>query len=166
MLALRGLIGDAEGADQFDLPPDQRFYAGGSATVRGYNYQSVGPQFPDSNNRRAAPRSLAGTVEFRQRIFDSFGAAVFVDAGQVAANGPPVHRHSWRVGAGVGARYYTSIGPIRLDVAVPLNQQPGGGFVRVLYRHRAGLLMRRRSRSSPSCWPSSSRSRWCWSRWC
>jgi translocation and assembly module TamA len=49
----------------------------------------------------------------------------FVDAGQVTANGAPFSS-TWRVGAGVGARYYTSIGPIRLDVAVPLNRAPHG----------------------------------------
>jgi translocation and assembly module TamA len=49
----------------------------------------------------------------------------FVDAGQVSANGAPF-TGNWRVGAGVGFRYYTSIGPIRADIAVPLNKQPGG----------------------------------------
>ena len=53
------------------------------------------------------------------------GPAVFADAGQVTANGPPF-AGTWRVGVGAGARYYTPIGPIRLDVAFPLNRQPGG----------------------------------------
>jgi translocation and assembly module TamA len=50
---------------------------------------------------------------------------VFVDAGQVTASGAP-GSGVWRVGTGIGARYYTAIGPIRLDVAVPVNKQPGG----------------------------------------
>jgi translocation and assembly module TamA len=124
VLALRGLIGDAQGASQFELPPDKRFYAGGSATVRGYRYQSVGPQFPDHNPQGGTAVS-AGTVEFRQRILDKYGIAVFADAGQVTASGPPLSG-TWRIGVGGGARYYTSIGPIRLDVAVPVNRQPGG----------------------------------------
>ncbi len=124
VLALRGTIGDAEGASQFDLPPDKRFYAGGSATVRGYKYQSIGPQFPDGNPV-GGTALVAGTVEFRQRILDKYGAVVFVDTGQVTADGPPF-AGIWATGAGVGARYYTSIGPIRLDVALPLNRQPGG----------------------------------------
>ena len=49
MLAVRALAGLAAGATQFSLPPDQRFYAGGSGTIRGYRYQSVGPTFPDGN---------------------------------------------------------------------------------------------------------------------
>ncbi len=124
VLALRGLVGNVFGADVFDLPPDQRFYAGGSGTVRGFRYQSVGPQFAD--RRPTGGTSVtAGTVEFRQRILDSYGVVAFVDTGQVTAKGVQ-SSGAWRIGAGVGARYYTSIGPIRLDVAFPLNRQPGG----------------------------------------
>jgi translocation and assembly module TamA len=124
VVAMRGLIGKAYGANVFSLPPDQRFYAGGSGTVRGYRYQSVGPQFRDGKPTGGTAVS-AGSVEFRQRILDSYGVVAFVDAGQVTANGSPFSS-TWRVGAGVGARYFTSIGPIRLDVAVPLNREPHG----------------------------------------
>jgi translocation and assembly module TamA len=124
VLALRALVGEVPGTNTFSLPPDQRFYAGGSATVRGYRYQSVGPLFADRNPTGGTAVS-AGTVEFRQRIMGNYGAVAFVDAGQVSANGVPFSS-TWRIGAGVGFRYYTSIGPIRLDVAVPLNKEPGG----------------------------------------
>jgi translocation and assembly module TamA len=124
VIALRGLVGKAFGADVFGLPPDQRFYAGGSGTVRGFRYQSVGPQFPDGNPTGGTAVG-AGSVEFRQRILEHYGVVGFVDAGQVTANGTPF-TSTWRVGAGVGARYYTSIGPIRLDVAIPLNREPHG----------------------------------------
>jgi translocation and assembly module TamA len=124
VLALRGLVGEVPGVGTFGLPPDQRFYAGGSATVRGYRYQSVGPAFADRNPTGGTAVSTA-TVEFRQRILGNYGAVAFVDAGQVSANGVPF-TDSWRIGAGIGVRYYTSIGPIRLDVAVPLNREPGG----------------------------------------
>jgi translocation and assembly module TamA len=123
VLALRGLVGEVPGGGTFALPPDQRFYAGGSATVRGYRYQSVGPTFPDGNPTGGTAVS-AGTVEFRQRIMGNYGIVGFIDAGQVSGNGVPFTSH-WQVGAGIGARYYTSIGPIRLDVAVPLNRQHG-----------------------------------------
>ena len=124
VLALRGLVGEIPGTNLFALPPDQRFYAGGSATVRGYRYQSIGPHFPDRRPTGGTAVS-AGTIEFRQRILKSFGAVAFIDAGQVTENGAPFTQ-GWRIGAGVGARYYTSIGPLRLDVAVPLNRQRGG----------------------------------------
>ena len=124
IVALRGLVGKIAGAGVFSLPPDQRFYAGGSSTVRGFRYQSIGPHFPD-NNPTGGTAISAGTVEFRQRILGNYGVVGFIDAGQVSANGAPF-TSDWRVGAGVGFRYYTSIGPIRADIAVPLNKQPGG----------------------------------------
>jgi translocation and assembly module TamA len=124
VLALRGLVGQVSGTGVFGLPPDQRFYAGGSGTVRGYRYQSIGPQFADEKPTGGTAIS-AGSVEFRQRILGNYGVVGFVDAGQVSNTGAPFTQ-SWRIGAGVGARYYTSIGPIRLDVAVPLNKEPGG----------------------------------------
>ncbi|MFL5281315.1 MAG: autotransporter assembly complex protein TamA [Rhodopila sp.] len=124
VIALRGLVGKAAGVDVFGLPPDQRFYAGGSATVRGYRYQTLGPQFP-SGRPTGGTAISTGSVELRQRILGNYGVVGFVDVGQVTANGAPF-TSNWRAGAGVGARYYTPIGPIRLDVAVPLNRQPGG----------------------------------------
>jgi translocation and assembly module TamA len=125
IIALRGLLGVAEGASQFDLPPDQRFYAGGSATVRGYEYQSIGPHFADGTPE-GGTSIVAGTVEYRQRILDNYGFVAFVDGGQVAAQGSPF-TNGLRFGAGLGFRYYTSFGPLRLDVAVPLTRIPNGG---------------------------------------
>lgn len=124
-----------------NLPPDQRFYAGGSGTIRGYRYQSVGVQFPDGNPVGGTAMT-AFNFEFRQRIGQDFGAAIFADAGEASESLSPLTGllHSrrcsssglldstaplassstcWAVGVGVGARYYTSIGPIRLDFAVP-----------------------------------------------
>lgn len=124
IVALRGLVGEVSGASVFGLPPDQRFYAGGSATVRGYRFQTLGPQFADHIPTGGTAIST-GTVELRQRIVGNYGVAAFIDAGQVSANGTPF-TGNWHEGAGVGARYYTSIGPIRLDFAVPLNKLPGG----------------------------------------
>ena len=122
--AARGLVGQASGVGVFGIPPDQRFYAGGSATVRGYRYQTLGPQFPDEKPTGGTAIST-GTVELRQRILGNYGVVGFVDVGQVSANGAPF-TSNWHAGTGVGARYYTPIGPIRLDVAVPLDKLPGG----------------------------------------
>jgi translocation and assembly module TamA len=124
VLALRGLVGSAEGATQFQLPPDQRFYGGGSATVRGFKYQSVGPLFADGNPEGGAAIDSA-TIEFRQRIWGNIGAAVFADAAQVDASSAPF-QGTLREGVGAGARYYTPIGPIRVDFSVPLNEPPHG----------------------------------------
>ena len=127
VVALRGLVGQASGVDVFGLPPDQRFYAGGSATVRGYRYQTLGPQFPDRTPQGGTAIS-AGTIELRQRILGNYGFATFLDMGQVSSDGVPF-TGGWHAGAGVGFRYYTPIGPIRLDVAVPLNRLPGGDLL-------------------------------------
>jgi translocation and assembly module TamA len=122
VLALRALAGLAAGASEFSLPPDQRFYAGGSGTIRGYRYQGVGPVFPDGNPVGGTAIN-AGTVEFRQRFGMNFGTAFFLDGGNVSQNLNPLGGQL-RFGAGVGVRYYTPIGPIRVDVAVPIHRRP------------------------------------------
>lgn len=124
VLAWRALVGSAQGASLFSLPPDQRFYAGGSGTVRGFKYQSVGPQFPDEKPIGGVSID-AGTIELRQRLSGNFGAAVFVDAGQVGVTSKPF-TGTLHVGAGAGLRYYTAIGPIRFDIALPVNREPNG----------------------------------------
>jgi translocation and assembly module TamA len=137
VLAARALAGQASGAGEFSLPPDQRFYGGGSGTVRGFRYQGVGPQFcvknyvpapgqscPTDGNPIGGTAIIAGTLEWRQRFGQNLGGAVFVDAGQVSASLKPLPS-DFRVGAGVGVRYYTPIGPIRFDVAVPTRRKPG-----------------------------------------
>jgi translocation and assembly module TamA len=148
VLALRAVAGSALGATQSeetvdvngaqvaervpDLPPDQRFYAGGSGTVRGYRYQSVGPQFPDGNPVGGTAMA-AVNAEFRQRIAGNFGAALFADAGEVSdslsgvthsrrcssATAQQTETTCWALGVGAGVRYYSPIGPLRLDFAVP-----------------------------------------------
>ena len=120
VIALRALAGLAQGAGQYSLPPDQRFYAGGSGTVRGFRYQSVGPLFPDGNPIGGTAIN-AGQAEYRQRIGQSLGFVVFLDAGQVSQDVNPLDA-TLRFGTGAGARYYTPIGPIRLDIGVPVNR--------------------------------------------
>src|SRR5690606_1024509 len=104
--ALRGLTGGIFGASSLSLPPDQRLYIGGSGTVRGYAYQSLGPQFPDGTPQ-GGTAVTAATAEWRQRILEDWGAAVFVDAGQ--GGGTPFSGKLY-AGAGAGVRYYTPIG--------------------------------------------------------
>jgi translocation and assembly module TamA len=117
VLAARAQAGFALGAGEFSLPPDQRFYGGGSGTIRGYKYQGIGPLFADQNPKGGISID-AGSVELRQRFGTSWGAAAFVDGGQVSDSLAPFSG-KFAVGAGVGLRYYTPIGPIRFDVAVP-----------------------------------------------
>jgi translocation and assembly module TamA len=130
VIAVRGLAGLAQGAGELSLPPDQRFYGGGSGTIRGYRYQSVGPMFTSPPSpASAAGLPIGGTgitaasLELRQRVGTNFGFAVFVDGGQVSAS-LRATPEEMRVGAGAGIRYYTPIGPIRLDIAVPTKSRP------------------------------------------
>ncbi len=125
VLAGRVLVGLALGAGECSpppgecsLPPDQRFYGGGSASIRGYAYQAVGPNFPNTDYPVGGTALVAGGIEFRQRFGQNFGAAFFVDGGQVS-NKLTVTPANVFVGVGAGVRYYTAIGPIRLDLAVP-----------------------------------------------
>jgi translocation and assembly module TamA len=157
VLAVRALAGEAQGAGELSLPPDQRFYGGGSGTIRGYAYQSVGPQFCADGSVPTAGRTcppsvtsggaalpagslsgiplggtamVAGTLEFRQRFGANWGSAFFVDGGQVSASLKPLPSE-FRVGVGAGARYYTPIGPIRLDIAVPTHRDSISGSFQV-----------------------------------
>ena len=118
VIAARLLSGVALGATQFSLPPDQRFYAGGSGTVRGYRYQSVGPEFQDGNPI-GGTNMQAFNLELRQRLGTNFGFVVFADSGGVSSSSGSVYR----VGVGAGVRYYTSIGPIRFDLALPTKRR-------------------------------------------
>jgi translocation and assembly module TamA len=118
VLAARALIGLAQGAGEYSLPPDQRFYGGGSSTIRGFPYQLASPLIPYTNNPLGGTAIIAGGVEYRQRLFRNFGAALFVDSGQVS-NQLKLLPSALYVGVGAGVRYYTPIGPIRFDVAVP-----------------------------------------------
>ena len=127
ILAFRASLGSLIGADAANVPPAQRLYAGGGGSVRGYDFQSIGPR--DRRGRPAGGASLfEGAVEFRQRIGGSLGAVAFLDTGAVGTDAfAPTD--ALRVGAGVGLRYYTAFGPVRADIGVPLVRQVGSsGF--------------------------------------
>ncbi|MEO7209209.1 MAG: BamA/TamA family outer membrane protein [Steroidobacteraceae bacterium] len=124
VLAARGLAGVAQGAGELSLPPDQRFYAGGTSTIRGYAYQLVGPMFPHTGNPTGGTAIAAGGLEFRQRLYTNWGVVAFADVGQVSASLKPL-TDDIRVGTGAGMRYYTPIGPIRFDIAVPVGRRSG-----------------------------------------
>ena len=86
--------------------------------------QVSGQPCPNDGNPIGGTAIVAGTVEFRQRFAGNFGGAVFIDGGQVSASLKPLP-NDIRVGMGLGIRYYTPIGPIRFDVAVPTQRRTG-----------------------------------------
>ncbi|WP_448192047.1 autotransporter assembly complex protein TamA [Azospirillum sp. sgz301742] len=117
-------LGSIVGAGLADIPPDRRFYAGGGGSVRGYGFQKAGPRNPAGDPIGGRSLVEAG-VELRIKVTDTIGVVPFVDAGTVSDRSFPDTREPLRVGAGLGLRYYTDFGPLRVDVGVPLNPEHG-----------------------------------------
>ncbi len=122
ILALRGGVGTVFGGDLDELPPDLLFFTGGGGSIRGYDFRSIGLE---QGGDTVGGRSMAEiSAEVRHRINERWGLAAFVDGGAVGSNALPGTGSNWRYGAGLGGRVYTALGPIRLDVAVPLDKRP------------------------------------------
>jgi len=123
VLAGRLRVGAIIGGGELSVPSDRLFYSGGGGSVRGYSYQGVNPELPDQTPRGGL--SLFETsLEVRRDIGESFQAVAFVDAGAVGFQETP-NFSNMRYGAGVGVRYMLPFGPIRADVAVPLDKRDG-----------------------------------------
>jgi translocation and assembly module TamA len=121
----------AMGGPQLDaIPANWRFYAGGGGSVRGYAYNELGPTV--FWGAVVGGRSLfEASAELRVKLTDTIGVVPFFDAGNAfASNFPDFSQHLFTA-AGLGLRYYTSVGPIRLDVAFPLERHAGTGPVAV-----------------------------------
>lgn len=128
VLAGRARVGMIGGVDRAEIAPSRRFYGGGGGSVRGFGFQELGPKDPDF--RPIGGRSLveaAGEVRYR---FGNYGIVGFVDAGQVYTSSLPQFSN-WRLGVGIGGRFYTNFGPMRLDIATPLGRKPGESRVAV-----------------------------------
>ncbi|KQN37623.1 hypothetical protein ASG37_11375 [Sphingomonas sp. Leaf407] len=130
VIAGRARAGSIQGIDRDDLAPSRRYYAGGGGSVRGFGFQELGPRTPevdeDGNNlaRPIGGRSLNEfAIEARYR-FGNFGIVPFLDAGQVYEGALP-DASDLRFGAGIGGRFYTNFGPMRVDVATPIARRPG-----------------------------------------
>jgi translocation and assembly module TamA len=132
VLAGRIRLGTIMGATSFDLAPSRRFYSGGGGSVRGYGYQQLGPK--DGAGDPEGGRGLAEfALETRIRLKQfggNFGVVPFFDGGSLTTKALP-GTGKWRFAVGAGVRYYSSFGPIRVDLGVPLNRQKGDGPVAV-----------------------------------
>ncbi|ESY86215.1 membrane protein [Mesorhizobium sp. LNHC220B00] len=123
VLAERVAVGSIVGTGLQNVPADRRFYSGGGGSVRGYAYQGIGPK--DFTGQPIGGLSFFETsVEMRIAVTDTIGIVPFVDAGTVSTKSVPSFSDV-KVGAGVGLRYVTPFGPLRIDAAVPLNRDPG-----------------------------------------
>jgi len=130
-LALKASVGSINGSTGKNVPSDIRFYAGGGGSVRGYSYQSLGPRI--NGTAVGGASLLVGSAEARLRFNDTFGGVAFVDAGNVYAESTPNLDRKLYYGAGVGVRYSTPIGPLRADIAVPLNGHDIGATGYAIY---------------------------------
>ncbi|WP_207094395.1 autotransporter assembly complex family protein [Novosphingobium sp. PY1] len=128
VVAGRMRLGTIQGVGLFDIAPSRRLYAGGGGSVRGFAYQKLGEQAPDGDP--VGGRSLnEASAELRYR-FGNYGIVGFVDAGQAYRETMPQFS-DLRYGVGIGGRFYTNFGPIRLDVATPLARRPGESRINI-----------------------------------
>lgn len=118
-LIVRGEAGYTFTNELVDMPPSLRFYAGGDRSIRGYGYREVGPILVTESGKRyalGAKNVLTGSVEYEHYFNDSWGAAAFVDTGDAFDDRP-----DFRTGVGIGVRWRSPVGPVRIDVAHGLN---------------------------------------------
>ncbi len=104
-----------------NLPPSLRFFAGGDNSIRGYSYETVAPRNSDGE-LTGARYMLTGTLEYQYRLKGNWWLATFTDYGSAWDDTP-----DWVQGVGLGVRWASPVGPVRLDFAYGLDQ-PGGGF--------------------------------------
>jgi translocation and assembly module TamA len=123
VVAGRIRIGSIVGGKTASVPAFDRFYAGGGGSVRGYEYQGVGPRYPDGDPQGGLSLFEA-SAEVRRNFTRTIGAVAFVDAGSVGQAVNPNY-DDIRFAVGVGLRYNLAFAPIRVDVAMPLDRRAG-----------------------------------------
>jgi translocation and assembly module TamA len=123
VLAARGVAGTIVGGSLEEIPATRRFYLGGGGSIRGYEYRTVGPRLGDEVVGGLS--FWEASAELRIRLTNQIGLVPFVDAGAAYEDSYPDFAEGVRFGAGLGLRYYTPLGPLRFDLAMPLNPRDG-----------------------------------------
>ena len=130
VLAGRAALASLDGAPLFELPADQRIYAGGGGSIRPYGYQLAGPL--DLGNKPIGGKSsFVLNLEARVKITENIGIVPFVDAGSYYESPVPQLGRTLLYGVGLGLRYYTAFGPLRLDLATPLHKRNADSPIQV-----------------------------------
>ena len=130
VLAGKVALASLDGAPLFQLPADQRIYAGGGGSIRPYGYQLAGPLDP-GDHPIGGKSSLVLNLEARIRITENIGIVPFVDAGSYYESPVPQLGRTLLYGVGLGVRYYTAFGPLRLDLATPLHRRSADSPIQV-----------------------------------
>jgi translocation and assembly module TamA len=128
-LAGRIRLGTILGAGRDRIAPSRRFYAGGGGSVRGYGFQRLGPRDPVFDDPIGGRSVTEFALEARIR-WGNWGIVPFLDGGNISTSPLPKF-DNLRFGAGLGVRYHTRFGPIRVDVGTPLNPQSGDSRIAV-----------------------------------
>jgi translocation and assembly module TamA len=123
VLAGRLRLGSILGGEELTVPSDRLFYSGGGGSVRGFQYQGVGQRLPN-NTPRGGLSLFETSIEIRRDVWRDFQAVAFVDAGAIGFQETP-NLNNLRYGAGFGVRYKLPFGPIRADIAFPLERREG-----------------------------------------
>ncbi len=121
VLANRVAYGAIGAEDKRKVPPDERYYAGGGGSIRGYAYQKVGPM--EDGDPIGGLALAEVNTELRFKLSRNSGLVMFLDGGQAYEDSYPDFSENLRWGTGIGYRYYTDFGPLRADIAFPLNRR-------------------------------------------
>ena len=121
---VRGNLGWIE-ADNFSkVPPDLRFFAGGDRSIRGYKYKSISPK-DDDGKLMGASKLATGSLEYQYNVSGKWWGAVFVDSGEAVSD---IRESNFKTGAGLGVRWQSPVGPIKLDIARPIGDNEEHGL--------------------------------------
>ncbi|WP_249226321.1 autotransporter assembly complex protein TamA [Entomohabitans teleogrylli] len=120
----RGNLGWIETNDFDKVPPDLRFFAGGDRSIRGYDYKSISPK-NDNGKLTGASKLATGSLEYQYNVTGKWWGAMFVDAGEAVND---IKKSDFKTGAGVGVRWQSPVGPIKLDFAVPVGDKDEHGL--------------------------------------
>jgi translocation and assembly module TamA len=123
VLAGRLAVGSLGGAPLASIPDAHRFFSGGGGSVRGFGFNTISPMmFGQITGGRSL---IEGSAEVRVKVTPTIGIVPFIDFGTASSSSLPNFDDYVGYGAGIGLRYLTPVGPIRFDVATPLNPRPG-----------------------------------------
>jgi len=121
---VRGNLGWIETGDFDRVPPDLRFFAGGDRSIRGYKYKSIAPR-DDDGKLIGASKLATGSLEYQYNVTGKWWGAAFIDSGEAVSD---IRRSNVKTGAGVGVRWESPVGPVKLDFAVPVGDKEEHGL--------------------------------------